>query len=330
MNFKGYINGNYQVFISESDGTKIRTTSDDFFDAVFPENCDMKVTNYCNFGCEFCHECSTEKGKHAKVFDKDGNVKEGYAFLNTLKPYTELALGGGRLTSWPEIDTMLDFLKTKKVFANITVNYRELHEESARIQQWIDMGLIYGIGISIDKYDEEVMRFAQKNPNTVLHVIAGFYDVDEIIKSYGNKGLKILILGYKNWGRGAVLLKDADFHNNIDVGMMLWEDVLPVLFESFKVVSFDNLALKQLNIQKHVSEDVWNMNYMGDDSTATMYIDLPNKEFAASSTAKNRFELKQGIIDMFKEIKNTLCEKDRYEEHVEKINTEGIQTWSDC
>ena len=59
-----YPNGNYHVEIFE-DGTKIRENNLDFFEAQFPENIDLKITNYCDVNCAFCHEDSTIRGEHS-------------------------------------------------------------------------------------------------------------------------------------------------------------------------------------------------------------------------------------------------------------------------
>lgn len=53
-----YINGNFRTTIL-SDGTKIRETEDDEFIPDHVENMDIKITNYCDMGCPFCHEGST-------------------------------------------------------------------------------------------------------------------------------------------------------------------------------------------------------------------------------------------------------------------------------
>ena len=53
-----YTNGNFRTAIFE-DGTKIRETNDDEFQAAFAENMDIKITNYCDMGCPFCHEGSS-------------------------------------------------------------------------------------------------------------------------------------------------------------------------------------------------------------------------------------------------------------------------------
>ena len=87
-----YINGNYHTAIY-SDGTKIRETEDDEFIADFPENIDIKITNQCDMGCPMCHEDSKSDGKHGDSM----NAK----FIDTLRPYTELAIGGGNAPCSP-------------------------------------------------------------------------------------------------------------------------------------------------------------------------------------------------------------------------------------
>src|SRR5574344_2032907 len=105
-----YINGNYNVKIYE-DGTKIRSTKDDEFNAQFPENIDLKITNYCTNNCLYCYESSNSMGKHADILSAK--------FLDTLQPYTELAIGGGNPLSHPDLIPFLDKLKEKHIIANI-------------------------------------------------------------------------------------------------------------------------------------------------------------------------------------------------------------------
>ena len=73
----------------------------------------------------------------------------------------------------------------------------------------------------------------------------------------------------------------------------------------FDVVSFDNLALKQLEVKRLLTEDEWNEFFMGDDGSHTMYIDCINKQYARSSTApiEDR-QLLDDIKPMFDYIKS--------------------------
>ena len=89
-----YQNGNYTVKIY-NDGTKIRETNDDVFVASFPECIDLKITNNCDMGCPYCHEYSKLDGKHGDIL----NTK----IIDTIRPFTELAIGGGNPLSHPDL-----------------------------------------------------------------------------------------------------------------------------------------------------------------------------------------------------------------------------------
>ena len=71
------------------------------------------------------------------------------------------------------------------------------------------------------------------------------------------------------------------------------------IWKKLEVVSFDNLALSQLDVKRFFSDKYWESIYMGNDGQYTMYIDLVKEEFAKSSTSINRFALMDNIVDMF-------------------------------
>jgi hypothetical protein len=297
-NWREYTNGNVRVFINVRDGTKIRTTEDDEFYAVFPESVDMKITDRCGMGCAMCHEGSTENGEHVDLSDP------GKTFMSTMRPYTEIAIGGGSVTSHPQIESFLKYLKDKEILANITVHEKELLGNISTIKKWIKEKLVKGIGISIhSEFNEKICKFAEDHPNAVLHAIAGHTPV-KVIERYGNKDLKLLLLGYKNWGRGKEY--HTEHENEINEGIKETEENIGRWFRTFKVVSFDNLALSQLNVKEHVSERVWVACYQGSDATHTMYIDMVKKEFAATSTSAERYEIKETIDKMFNVVKGTM------------------------
>ena len=75
-----------------------------------------------------------------------------------------------------------------------------------------------------------------------------------------------------------------------------------VEYQWFESISFDNLALEQLDVKSLMSEKDWNQFYMGADGTSTMYIDMVKREFAKSSTSVNRYPLLNNIEDMLAEI----------------------------
>ena len=76
------------------------------------------------------------------------------------------------------------------------------------------------------------------------------------------------------------------------------------IVEKFKVVSFDNLAINQLNVRRLMSDYEWNEFYIGDDGNFTYFIDMVERKFAKSSTAAfdKRYDLLDSVDDMFQKI----------------------------
>lgn len=289
-----YKNGNYTTRIYE-DGTRIRETEDDEFIPSFSENMDIKITNYCDMDCKFCHEGSTTSGKHGEILNEK--------FIDTLHPYQEVALGGGDITSHPDLIPFLQKLKDKKVITNITVNQKHFEEKQELIKKLVDEKLVYGIGVSLVNPTDEFINLIKQYPNTVIHVINGIISSNDLEKLY-DKNLKILILGYKHLRRG------DDYYDkhplDISIRQAYLEKNLHKILPHFKVVSFDNLAIEQLNVRNLLTDKEWEEFYQGDDGTSTYYIDMVERKFAKSSTVSfdKRYDLMDSVDDMFKKILN--------------------------
>lgn len=289
MSFVKVKNGNYMMFIDLETGTKIRKNNLDCFIPEKPESMDIKITNKCDMGCAFCHENSTPDGLHGDIM----NLK----FIETLLPYTELALGGGNPLTHPDLISFLEKCKTLKLIPSMTIN--QVHfmkpEYEELIDKLISEKLIYGLGISLTHATDDFITRAKKYPNAVIHIINGVQPMLEVKKLYDHN-LKILILGYKMFRRGVEYFSEA-----VDATKNEYYAELGEMLKHFDVVSFDNLALKQLETKRLLSEDQWNEFYMGDDGSHTMYIDCINKQFARSSVApiEDRRDLLDDIKPMF-------------------------------
>lgn len=288
-----YANGNYKVSIYE-DGTKIRETFDEnaiSFIPSKPECMDVKICNRCDKGCPWCHEDSRVDGELGDIL----NVK----FWETLNPYTEIALGGGNTLEHPDLKALLIKLKGLKLIPNMTVNQTHFMSNLDFIHSLVDEKLIYGLGISLVEVTDEFLSAVSEFPNAVIHIINGIVTVSDLKKMF-DKDLKILILGYKNFRRG-----ETYFNSEVVQNKQKMYGLLPVILQKFKVVSFDNLAIEQLNVKRLLSDEEWNHFYMGDDGSFTMYIDLVKQEFAVSSTSVQRFKLQDDIKDMFEIVRKT-------------------------
>lgn len=284
----GYKNGNYTIKIYD-DGTKIRETNEDVFISSFPECIDLKITNKCDIGCLYCHEDSNILGEHGDILNAE--------FIDTLKPYTELALGGGNVLCHPDLLEFLHKLRSNDIISNITVNQEHFMKNQKLIKYLMNNDLIKGLGVSLINPTDEFISSIKQCPNAVIHVINGIVSLEDLQKLYSNN-LKLLILGYKEFRRG-----ESYYCQSVeDKKKVTYENICDII-KGFKVVSFDNLAIKQLELKRVFSDIDWNEFYMGDDGQFTMYVDLVKKHFARNSTSTIRYDLMNDITDMFNIVK---------------------------
>ena len=283
-----YKNGNTIVEI-KSDGTKIRYVPDNQVAMpLYPESIDLKITNKCFMDppCPMCHEQSGVGGFH-------GNLN--HPLLDSLHPYTELALGGGDPITHPDLEMFLRRMRNKQVICNITVHWKSFVNNFKTLKLWNQQGLIHGIGVSVNEIiPEDVVDMLTEIPTVVIHTIAGIAR-EKIFEQLEDRNLNILILGYKFFGRGIEYKAKNDFQVNQNIQNL--EERIFTIGSHFRAISFDNLAIKQLNIKEKMSPEAWKTFYMGDDGTFTMYIDLVKNQYAVSSTSIERNIIDKTSID---------------------------------
>lgn len=287
-----YNNGNTTVTIL-NDGTKIREY-EGTAEIVHPESIDVKITDYCDMGCSYCHESSTTSGVHA-------DLKTLQEVLIDLPAGVELAIGGGNPLSHPDLLKFLQSLKQKGLIANITVNQGHLKTYQDLIVYLIKEELIKGVGISITNNNFNYIKpILEITDNVVYHLIAGVNKTDVVQQLMELGNCKILLLGYKYFGFGV-----KHHTNSIDNEIKAWYRHLPKLIGQCSI-SFDNLAIQQLNVRRLFTKEGWEKFYMGDDFVFTMYIDAVKQEFAPTSRSNKRKSFSDySLIDYFtKERKN--------------------------
>ena len=164
------------MYLDLETGTKIRKNDLDFFNPEKPESMDIKITNKCDMGCAFCHENSTPDGLHGDIM----NLK----FIETLLPYTELAIGGGNPLTHPDLIPFLEKCKALKLVPSMTINqYHFMKPEYEElIDKLVNEKLIYGLGISLTVASDEFINKIKKYPNAVIHIINGVQSLNQVKK----------------------------------------------------------------------------------------------------------------------------------------------------
>lgn len=351
-----YRSGQFLVLINFENGTKIRIESillnyiQKYFPIlVIPESCDTKITDYCDAGCAYCHENSTKKGKHSdlnQLLNLTMNLPKG----------CELAIGGGNPLSHPDLIRVLRILKSRGIICNLTMNQFHIRDVVYRslLKYLLHEKLIHGLGISVNddivKNHSHYIREYYKNsksvyntenekltnldldfsylqelqdvsPNVVYHMINGVNDIHSIQKLPSNKKtktLKVLVLGYKTFGRGE---KFKIINSELNDSFYIWKTMLSwylrydkktnpyVQIENCKdiIMSFDNLSLDQLNLKRFFTEKEFSRYFMGDDGSHTFFMDIVENQYCKSSTTpkleRYSFNNNSCMIELFQNVK---------------------------
>lgn len=287
-----YTNGNVIVSIFD-DGTKIQEWNDNEKpNPIYPNSMDIKITNKCDLGCKFCHEMSIPNGKHGDLFKL-------LELIYDLPSGTELALGGGNPLDHPDLIWFVEELKKLNIIPNITINCKHIIKYMPTLNWLINNKYIYGLGISIDdSFNFKLLDSFNDTSNIVYHVIAGVHPISVLEQIKESPVKKVLILGYKDVGRG------IDYHDDsVNRIKKEWYDLLPQYIGKVHL-SFDNLAIEQLNIRRFFTDESWKNFYMGSDGQFTMYIDAVEENFAVSSTSKDKFPINGSISEIFSKVRS--------------------------
>lgn len=277
------INGNYEFEVLP-DGTKRRWVENPTVipEPVLPEQMDLKITDWCDANCAWCHEGSTERGEH-------GDLSGALDLLRECLPSTEIAIGGGDPLSHPDFEPFVRELDARGLIPNVTVNGRHLERHLPMLQQLTGEGVLRGVGISLHKHIPE-WEYQHK----VLHVIAGVNDPKKLLEAPPQH---LLILGYKTHGRGQEYQSER-----VRSGIREFTRYLPLLAEKH-ILSFDTLAISQVYPQRLFSDPrQYAKRFMGEEGQYSMYVDAVTQTYAVSSYAKRRLPW-HGLSGMFQNVR---------------------------
>lgn len=308
-----YINGNYKTTIYE-DGTRVRELQPhnayynqglylkgkyklneiDMMEPEFVENIDLKITNFCENNCEFCYAESNVQGR-------DADYEDVKAIIDSMKPYTEIAIGGGNVLTYARLEEVLRYAKSKNIIANITVRdidilgkYRDLFENICNER------LVRAVGVSITDVENlrKIDLIETNRIQLIAHMIIGIHTIEDIKTVITNSGFDgVLLLGYKSIGKGLKYYEDNKDKIVKRIANIQSSDLMEI--DTYKKIAFDNLAIDQLKLDvEHKYCDI----YQGEDGKFSMYIDLVESKYAKSSLVENK-EYFYSLEEAFNQLK---------------------------
>lgn len=292
MELAKYKNGNALVTIT-SDGTR-EIEYEDTLQLEYPLNIDIKVSSQCSFGmnpktgkafCDFCHESSTTDGiecDYSLLQDKLIGLPKGI----------ELAIGCNKMT--PGLHKFILWCDMMSYIVNLTVNQGHVKRDFYILNELIQCGAVKGLGISYRSgLKFEVPQELLDYEHTVFHVICGIDSYHEVEALRKNGVNKVLCLGEKDFGFN---LGKVDLTTRKHKEWYWW---VHNMFKVFDVVSFDNLALQQLNIKRFFTDDNWEVFNQNEHS---FFLNAVNNTIHPSSRSKD--SINWDIISLQEYFKN--------------------------
>lgn len=210
--------GEYFTFFNSGNGTKARFSFDgaapDYVKSQAPELVDLKITNYCGKGCNFCYQSSTTEGTHAPFAE----VEKALHLLAEMGVF-EVAIGGGEPTDHPDFVKIIKLASSLNIRPNFTTLSDRWLEDRAVVSAV--MQHVGGIGVSCsDRKGLRLVEAVKKVTNVCwpgptvmaqhvlgsvpLHVTAEFLE-----EAFDNRH-HVLLLGFKEVGFGAEYTRHDD------------------------------------------------------------------------------------------------------------------------
>lgn len=169
----------------------------------WPELVDVKVTDHCDRGCQYCYQGSTPDGKHApleKLESLAGLLGDNHVF--------EVAIGGGEPMTHPDILRILKAFRRNGVVPNLTTrDHTWLRDDKKREAIF---GLVGAVGFSVENRGAvrdvlTALRYhGVQHSRYAIQCVEGVADLNGIAEQVLGAYATMVLLGYKETGRGRV------------------------------------------------------------------------------------------------------------------------------
>lgn len=188
------------VLFDNTNGTKVRLAIGRYTKAKRPELVDIKITDYCAFGCNFCYQGSTVLGKHSTTQNLDFIIDE----LAKAKVF-EVAIGGGEPTEHPAFIEILKKFNSRGIVPNFTTkSLGWVKRNWSDIEQYIG-AFAYSAEKISDLNSADLMFKDIPHDRINIHYVMGLgSDVEfmAFMKRAYELDFRVTLLGYKTVGRG--------------------------------------------------------------------------------------------------------------------------------
>lgn len=277
---------NFYTLFNLDNGTKMRVSFDNerITRSEYPELVDIKITDYCNFGCSFCYQASSIEGSHANIKDIK-NILSGCREAGVF----EIAYGGGEPTSHPEFLNILEETKNYKITPTFTTKNMEWLKDSLYVYKVMQCAKAFAYSVSsltdlkifLDSIQDRLDDKTLKKSQVTIHLVLGTIDRNNFNKTLRlafKHNIKVTLLGFKTTGLG---------ESYKQISSEWWLDVYKELIEEDSTYKWKALGVDTVVVQQYKTQlDLAKINptlYYATEGSFSCYIDAVAKKIAPSS-----------------------------------------------
>lgn len=280
------MDGPHWVLFDRTTGNKLRFAFDPsapaYTKAAAPELVDIKITDFCPYGCSYCYQDSTARGAHAEK-----SHLEGLAYVLSEMRVFEVALGGGEPTLHPNFIEVVKHFRYKGIVPNFTTRNMSFLRDPKAMDAI--KNVVGAFALSVDEKTngrrlDEVLDYARNGAlgkkMTVQYVIGSSsqWFFRDLIEFATKNSIKLVLLGAKTNGRGLELANDEKTRQTRD-----WvKTVREVADYGYVRIGIDTALAEQ---SKHLLEEaeVPEVLYTVREGDFSMYIDAVTRRVGPSS-----------------------------------------------
>ena len=278
--------------------------------AEVPDLVDLKITDYCPYGCKYCYQGSSSLGGHAI---------DMYHAIQELGKYGvfEVAIGGGEPTLSPRFFEELKNFYAAGVTPNFTTANKEWMKDKAAVEAVNKYcgSFAYSPRVENGSGSEDLRVFIREyeyhvrdgrrwgcSP-VVVHIVMGTVDkyvFEDMVKMAFDAGLGVTLLGFKETGRGKQFKKELKaledkryMSSGRGMDYLEWLPALLVAMEQddeYARLSVDTLLAKELEKVMDLPKSM----YYTKEGFKSMYLDIVDYKFGSSSYSDNMLEIVDG------------------------------------
>lgn len=291
----------YWTLFNKINGSKVRMSFDDSISdknitkSSVPDLVDIKITDYCDAGCSFCYQSSTEAGTHGEL----EYISDVIRSLSDLEVF-EVALGGGETTSHPDFVDILNYARLLGIVPNFTTKRLDW-ANGDRGSKILELCGSFAYSVNNTREAKKFKEFYQSSGSGwgkpfkgTAQIVLGTVSKTvfrNILREL--EGIPITLLGYKSFGFG------SEFK---PINYDWWLDVTSETIKRFTRIGIDSALVAQY--PKVLEESgVSNILYYCKEGAFSCYIDAVAKKIGPSSYSEETDSLDLKSWDLRKTIK---------------------------